>query len=122
MDGERVEFGTGRGIDLRVQVFLAEGLDPVRTVFLLRLYDGSMDEYLPVWRTETHDETFFDLILEPAVNRYDVGEPLIGLVVEQGYGYLEERRDQAREQEARRMVRRRVRRGRAGRPGGRLYP
>ena len=122
MEGERVEFGTGRGIDLRVQVFLAEGLDPVRTVFLLRLYDGSLDEYLPVWGAATHDETFFDSILEPVVNRYDVGESLVGLVVEHGYGYLEERRDQAREQEARRVVRRRVRKGQAGRAGGRLYP
>ena len=121
VDGERVEFGTGRGIDLRVQAFAAEGLDPVRTVFLLRLYDGSLDEYLPVWRTATHDETFFDSILEPVVNRYDVGEPLIGVVVEHGYGHLEEQRDQAREQEARRVVRRRVRRRQTGRARGRPY-
>ena len=121
VEGERVEFGTDRGIDLRVQAFVAEGLDPVRTVFLLRLYDGSLDEYLPVWRTVPHDDMFFDSILEPVVNRYDVGEPLIGLVLEHGYGYLEERRDQAREQEVRRVVRRRVRRGQAGRAGGRLY-
>ena len=121
VEGERVEFGTNRGIDLRVQVFVAEGLDPVRTVFLLRLYDGSLDEYLPVWRTAPHDDMFFDSILEPVVNRYDVGESLIGLVLENGYVYLEERRDQAREQEARRVVRRRVRRGQAGRAGGRLY-
>ena len=126
VDGERVEFGTGRGIDLRVQVFAAEGLDPVRTVFLLRLYDGSLDEYLPVWRTAVFSardggEGFFDSILEPVVNRYDVGEPLIGMVVEHGYGHLEEQRDQAREQEARRVVRRRVRRASRGRAGGGLY-
>jgi hypothetical protein len=30
---------------LRVQIFIAEGLDPVRTVFLLRLYDGTLDEF-----------------------------------------------------------------------------
>ena len=39
-DGEAVEFGTGRGVDLRVQAYLTDGLDPIRTVFLLRLYDG----------------------------------------------------------------------------------
>ena len=128
VDGERVEFGTGRGIDLRVQVFAKEGLDPVRTVFLLRLYDGSLDEHLPVWTEIAFScsdggEGFFDSILEPVVNRYDVGDVMIGGVIEHGYGYLEERWEEAREQEAQRVVRRRVRRRRTpGRTGGRLYP
>jgi hypothetical protein len=34
---DMVEFDTGRGADLRVLVFIAEGLDPIRTLFLLRL-------------------------------------------------------------------------------------
>ena len=126
VDGERVEFGTGRGIDLRVQVFVVEGLDPVRTVFLLRLYDGSLDEYLPVWKEAAFSradggEGFFDSMLEPVVNRHDAGDALIGWVVDEGYSYLEERQGQAREQEARRVVRRRVRRGPTGRAGGMPY-
>ena len=36
---EEVEFGTGVGEDLRVQVYGSEGVDPVRAVFLLLLYD-----------------------------------------------------------------------------------
>ena len=36
-DSGEVNFGTGRGRDLRVQVYEAEDLDPVRVVFLLRL-------------------------------------------------------------------------------------
>ncbi len=110
VDSDRIEFETGKGIDLRVQVFGAESLDPVRTVFLLRLYDGSLDEHLPEWKTRVHEEEFFDSILEPAVNRYDVGDDLIGWVCEHGFAYLEERREKMRELEEQRAVRRRVRR------------
>ena len=44
-DTGSAEFDTGYGEDLRVQIFIAEGLDPARTVFLLRLYDGTLDEF-----------------------------------------------------------------------------
>ena len=103
-----VEFDTGRGIDLRVQAFLFEGLDPIRTVFLLRLYDGTLDDFIPTWQSLIDCEEFFDGILEPVVNRHDVDEALMGWIMEKGYSYLEEQEEKARELEAQREIIRRV--------------
>jgi hypothetical protein len=108
LDLDSVEFETGRGVDLRVPVFLAEGLDPIRTVFLLRLYDGSLDDSLANWESLIDDEAFFEGILEPAVNRCHVDETAIGQIVESGYGFLEEREERARELESQQEILRRV--------------
>ena len=97
LDADTIKFDTGRGVDLRVQVFLAEGLDPVRTVFLLRLYDGTLDDFVLAWKDLIDDESFFDSILEPVVNRCEVDEAVIGHIVVSGYGFLEEREERARE-------------------------
>ena len=109
-DLELVEFETDEGVDLRVQVYCAEGLDPARTVFLLRLYDGSLDEHLHEWKTRINEEEFFDNVLEPVVNRYDVGDELIELVCDHGSAFLEERQQRLRELEGQNAIRRRVRR------------
>jgi len=97
-DAGVVEFDTGRGEDLRVAVFLAEGLDPLRVVFLLRLYDGTFSEYLPNWQQLIHTSEFFEEILEPVVNHSQVDESIIGKIIESGYACLEEREDAVREQ------------------------
>ena len=104
LDSDTIAFDTGRGVDLRVQVFLAEGLDPIRTVFLLRLYDGTLDDSISTWESFIDDESFFDSILEPAVNRCEVDETVIGQIVESGYGFLEEREERARELESQQEV------------------
>ena len=97
-DAGVVEFETGRGEDFRVQVFLAEGLDPLRVVFLLRLYDGAIDELLLTRGQLLLDTQFFEEILEPVVNHCQVDESLMGWVIESGYAYQEERKDAIREQ------------------------
>ena len=97
LDPSTVAFDTGRGVDLRVQVFESEELDPIRTVFLLRLYDGTLDDYVSTWQGLLDDEVFFDAILEPVVNRCEVNEASIGQILESGYVYLEERVERARE-------------------------
>ena len=107
-DAEDVRFDRGRGVDLRAQVYQTEGLDPIRTVFLLRLYDGSLDPFTSEWTGLIEDESFFDKILEPVVNRYDLDDALIGRVIESGYSYLEERHEQARQLSADRRIIRRV--------------
>ena len=104
LDEESVEFGTGRGVDLRVQVFLAEGLDPLRTVFLLRLYDGALDCFVPAWEPLIEEESFFDGILEPVVNCCEVDEALISEIVDAGYGFLEERAERHRELESQQEI------------------
>ena len=108
-DADEVRFDRGRGVDLRAQVFIAEGLDPIRTVFLLRLYDGAMDEFTPDWTGLLEDEGFFDKFLEPAVNRYNVSEELVGRVIDAGYAYIEEQHEQARQLAAERQIVSRVR-------------
>jgi hypothetical protein len=86
--GNRVrpgEFGTGRGMDLRVPVFLAEGIDAHRAVFLLRMYDGTLDSFEASWRSRIEDEDFFDLLLEPALDFGRVTEEELDRVIEAGY-------------------------------------
>ena len=58
------EFETGRGEDLRVQVYEAEGLDPVRVVFLLLLHDGVLGRLARDGRRDPHDEAAIELIIE----------------------------------------------------------
>ena len=108
LEGELVQFGTGRGLDLRVEAFLAEGLDPVRTVFLLRLYDGTLDSRLRDWTEVIESEDFYDAVLEPVVNRDSVGPAMLELVIESGYAWLEERQEQARREEQQRDILRRA--------------
>ena len=107
-DGELVEFGTGRGLDLRVEVFLAEGLDPIRTVFLLRLYDGTLDARLRDWTDVIETEDLFEGLLEPVVNRDSLSADAMQEVLELGHAWLEEQREQARRAEQDRDLLRRA--------------
>ncbi len=103
-DRETAEFDTGRGADLRVEAFLAEGLDPIRAVFLLRLYDGTFDHRLRDWQDAIEDEDFYEGVLEPIVNRDGATPEAMELVMESGLSWLEERQEQARREEAEREI------------------
>ena len=107
-DGELVDFGTGRGLDLRVEVFLAEGLDPIRTVFLLRLYDGTLDARLRDWTEAIETEELFEGLLEPVVNRDSLSADAMQEVLELGHAWLEEQQEQARRAERDRDLLRRA--------------
>lgn len=107
-ESELVEFGTGRGVDLRVEAFLAEELDPVRAVFLLRLYDGTLDHRLRDWQNAIEDDAFYEGILEPVVNRHNASPSEMELVIESGLALLEERQEQARREKAERDLLRRA--------------
>jgi hypothetical protein len=78
------EFGTGRGMDLRVQAYFAEGVDAHRAVFLLRMYDGTLDSFESTWRSRMEDEDFFQTLLEPALDFSQVAEEVLDLVFEAG--------------------------------------
>ena len=103
-DEERVDFGTGRGDDLRVQVWEWEGLDPIRALFLLCLYDGTVvgDAALR-WEVVLDRERLAE-ILAPAVDRRHVGDARLELVVDGGYARLEEAEEERRRKEDRRSI------------------
>ena len=108
-DWGRAEFDTGRGVDLRAQLFSAEGLDPVRTVFLLRLYDGTLDEFAAAVPALIGDADFFDRLLEPAVNCDLAPEDLLPALLEEGYAYAETQDAAQQERRAQQSIARQVR-------------
>ena len=103
-----LEFETGLGKDLRVQMYEHDGLDPVRTVFLLRMYDSSFDEAQAAWRESIHSERFFGDLLDPVVNAERIGEDMVETVLEAGYNFSEARSDAAREEESQEDLLRRI--------------
>lgn len=104
-----VEFDSGHGDDLRAQLFIAEGLDPARTVFLLRLYDGTLDEFAADWPELMEDADFFQLLLEPVVNREQAPEELLPAILDAGYAYAETQEAAERERRAQERIARQVR-------------
>ena len=82
-------FGTGHGEDLRVETVLLEGLDPVRTVFLLRLYDGSLDKFAGSWTELVNSEEFLNAVLEPVVDRSITPEEILEEILDQSMAILE---------------------------------
>lgn len=108
-DLSRAEFDTGRGADLRPQLFITEGLDPVRTVFLLRLYDGTLDEFAADWPALIAAADFFDRLLEPAVNCDLAPEELLPAILEAGYSYAEVQDAAQQERRAQESITRQVR-------------
>ena len=109
-DEGAAEFDTGRGADLRVEAIIAEGLDPVRSVFLLRLYDGSLDPFASQWQRLVGDPAFFDRLLEPVVNRVVPAPPqdILTAIIEDGYALLETRAEAAAASVAQAEIQRRL--------------
>ena len=108
-DSGALEFGTGGGRDLRVQIYEAEDLDPVRVVFLLRLYDSTFDEGMATWRDSIHSEQFFGEMLSPIIDAERVDEEMVELILEAGYNFSEERFEANREMESQEDLLRRIR-------------
>ena len=104
VEDSTVEYGSGRGEDLRVQIYINEGLDPVRTVFLLRLYDGSLDEFTATWQERMHDESFYNEILEPVMDHHRVEDDLIGQIIESGLAHLEEEMEEQKEHRSNQQI------------------
>ncbi len=109
-DEQTAEFDSGRGADLRVEAMVVEGLDPVRAVFLLRLYDGSLDPYADQWQRLVGDPACFDRLLEPVVNRAMPPPPdaVLTAILEDGYALLEARAEAATDGIARSEIQRRL--------------
>ncbi len=108
LDAEVVEFGRGYGADYRVQVYDAEGLDVVRTVFLLRLYDGTLDEHSDSWLEDIHDADFFNEVLRPVLDREWVDEEIIDWIIESGFAHNEEQAEASKERESQQAIIKRI--------------
>ncbi|MCH7652280.1 MAG: hypothetical protein IIB14_01260 [Chloroflexi bacterium] len=108
LDAEMVEFGRGHGADYRVQVYDAEGLDVVRTVFLLRLYDGTLDEHSESWLEDIHSADFFNEVLRPVLDRDWVDEEILDWIIESGFAHNEEQAEASRERESQQAIIRRI--------------
>ena len=100
-------FGTGNGDDLRVETFIAEDVDPVRAVFLLRLYDGSLDGYVADWENLVCSRDFYNRILEPVVDRSVTPADLLDEIADQGLSLLEDTRQLYAERESNARIARR---------------
>lgn len=108
-DLDAAAFATGLGLDLRVEMFVAEGLNPARTVFLLRLYDGTLDSYVADWPQLLGDDDFFNGILEPVVNRDLAPAELLTAILEEGYAYAQDQAATERERRHQESIARQVR-------------
>ena len=84
-------FGTGRGIDLRVHVYEAEGVNPLRAVFLLRIYDSSLEEAAGAdWQRAATDTDFFRDILAPVTDHEDIDGEVLDSVIDDGFAMMEQ--------------------------------
>ena len=84
-------FGTGRGIDLRVHVYEAEGVNPLRAVFLLRIYDSSLEEAAgDNWSRASTDPDFFRDILAPVTDSEDIDPHVLDAVIDDGFAMMEQ--------------------------------
>jgi len=101
-------FDTGHGDDLRVETFIDEAVDPVRAVFLLRLYDGSLDDSAGDWKSLVCSYDFYNRILEPVVNRSVTPPDLLDDILDQGFSLIEDARQLEAEREANTRIARRV--------------
>ncbi len=101
-------FGTGHGDDLRVEAFIAEAVDPVRAVFLLRLYDGTLDAHAADWENLVCSRGFYNGILEPVVDRSVTPVELLDEIVDQGFSLLEDSRQLEAEIESNARIARRM--------------
>ena len=84
------DFGTGLGIDLRIPVYEAEGLSPVRAVLIVELCDGEFARMDDDWRAVIHDREFFEELLLPVVERPLVDADDLDATIDAGFAFMEQ--------------------------------
>ena len=89
------DFGSGVGNDLRIPVYEAEAVSPVRAVLLVELCDGEFARMSDDWRTAIHDREFFEALLLPVVERPLVGEGDIDAIIDAGFAFMEQQAQEA---------------------------
>lgn len=99
-----IEFESGLGRDLRADVVEAEGLDPVRTMFLSLLWEDAIQEVLGDGLQPVLDEDFFDSFLAPSVPSSGLDAVSIEAIIESGLTYSEEREEEKQRHAKRREL------------------
>ena len=89
------DFGTGVGIDLRIPVYEAEALSPLRAVLLVELWAGEFARMDDDWRVAIHDREFFEALLLPVVERPLVGVEDLDVIVDAGFAFMEQQAHEA---------------------------
>ena len=107
---EVVEFGTGRGADLRVHVYEAEGIDTADAVLLRHLHDGTLDELQTDWRQAILEDDLFEELLIDLADRDNLRAEALERVIEAGLAFVEEREEELASLARRRDLEARVRR------------
>ena len=89
------DFGTGVGDDLRIPVYEAEAVSPVRAILLVELCDGELAQMADDWRTAIHEREFFKALLLPVVERPLVDEEDIDAIIDAGFALMEQQAQEA---------------------------
>ncbi len=89
-ESSEYDFGTGAGIDLRLPVYEAEAISPVRAVFLVELYDGELTRMTDDWRTAIHARELFDALLLPVVERPLIDQNDLDEIIDAGFAFMEQ--------------------------------
>jgi hypothetical protein len=83
---EPPQFRTGRGDDLRIAVYRAEGIDPVRAAFLMNLENGYYDQD---WRDVFAGDAFFRELLAVAGAPSPVSSQKLDRIIRAGKAWSE---------------------------------
>ena len=90
---EPPQFRTGRGEDLRIHVYRAEGTDPVRAAFLMNLENGHYDQ---TWEQVFAGDAWFQELLQVAGAPSPVTPQKLDHIVRAGKAWAERHRGETR--------------------------
>jgi hypothetical protein len=91
--GREIRFDTGYGDNLIVPVFMREGIDPYRALFIAALYLGNMDELAPDLDILSSEDPFRELLnlIACSPTEEDIGTELLDRVIREGSLKVRER-------------------------------
>jgi hypothetical protein len=90
---EPPRFQTGRGEDLRIWVYHAENVDPVRAAFLMNIENGFYDR---AWRQVFGDDAFYRELIMIAGAEPPVTPQKLDRIIRAGKEWATKRRDEVR--------------------------
>lgn len=92
IDEEPPRFRTGRGEDLRLHVYAAEGIDPLRAAFLMNLENGYYDAH---WQAVFKDEAWFNELLAVAGAACPISPQKLDRIIRAGRAWAANHRNES---------------------------